>query len=68
MKWNYRVVKETHETSGSFEATFSIHEAYYNTAGEVTAITEKPIAASADSPEELVQTLRMMQKACAGVD
>lgn len=67
MKWNYRVVQETHQThigEGYKEVVYGIHEAYYNEAGEVHSITEKPVAATADSLEELVQTLRMMQEAC----
>lgn len=45
MIWNYRII----ENNGCF----SIHEAYYNDAGEITAVTEEPIAVGGETLDEL---------------
>jgi hypothetical protein len=49
MTWNYRVIQD--------EGMFHIHEVYYSEAGEITAISENPIAPAGESLEELAKDL-----------
>jgi hypothetical protein len=49
MTWNYRVIEN--------EEMFQIHEVYYNEAGEITAISENPVAPAGESLEELAKDL-----------
>lgn len=43
MTWNYRVIEN--------EGMFHIHEVYYNDKGEITAISEDPIAPAGETLE-----------------
>lgn len=45
MTWNYRVIFN--------KDVFQIHEVYYNEAGEITAISQDPIAPVGETLEEL---------------
>lgn len=49
MTWNHRVCKKTEGT----DVLFGFHEAYYNKAGEVAAITAEPIRIFSESVEDL---------------
>jgi hypothetical protein len=49
MTWNYRVILNND--------IYQIHEAYYNDAGEITAVTEDPIAPAGDTLEELTDDI-----------
>ncbi|HQU30657.1 MAG: hypothetical protein HRU72_02205 [Planctomycetia bacterium] len=49
MPWNYRVIED--------KGKFRIHEVYYNDAGEITAISEDPIAPEGETLEELKDAL-----------
>ena len=60
MSWNYRVVKRTYCCE---ETWYQIHEAYYNSNGEITAITEKPVDPAGLTMDELKESLEWMQKA-----
>ncbi len=42
--WNYRMV---HMRDGSY----SVHEVYYNDAGEATSMTRKPVSLYGESPQ-----------------
>lgn len=50
MIWNYRVIEH--------DRFFAIHEVYYNDKGEITAISEDPIAPSGESLKELKSDLK----------
>lgn len=60
MSWNYRVVKRTYDTG---EIWYQMHEAYYNNAGEITAITVKPIDPAGMTMDDLKESLDWMYKA-----
>lgn len=49
MTWNYRVIEDNGQ--------FSIHEVYYNDAGEITSVTEDPIAPGGETLEELQEDM-----------
>lgn len=55
MIWNYRVIEH--------DRFFVIHEVYYNDKGDITAISEDPIAPSGETLEELKGTLKYYQQA-----
>lgn len=55
MTWNYRVIES--------EDMFHIHEVYYNNKGEITAISENPIAPAGETIEELKSALTYYQQA-----
>jgi len=62
MYWNYRIVKSTSEHFGQKYVTYSIHEAHYNEAGEVYAITEQPVCLSHTEYEsDEIDALRSLQ-------
>lgn len=50
MTWDYRVIED--------KENFRIHEVYYNDAGEITAISEDPIAPEGETLEELKDDLK----------
>jgi len=60
MTWSYRIVKLTDPVSG--EVGYSIHEAYYNRAGEVHSITQDAVAPFGETPDELITDLEHMLK------
>lgn len=57
MSWNWRIVRTQHKDGA---VTFGLHEAYYDARGKVWAITDEPVAAEGDSPEEVQDVLRRM--------
>ena len=67
--WNYRIVRKKHirqdpgtqEEKESF--SYGIHEAYYDKAGKVGAITENPVELSGETIEELRHSWVMMAEA-----
>lgn len=59
MSWNYRVVK--HIDKG--EMWYAIHEAYYNKAGDIYAISTDEMSPHGETIKELKSDFRMMQKA-----
>ena len=56
MTWNYRVV---HRRCGDTD-TFTIHEVFYNGAGEITAMTEDPVEPMGESLQELKDDVELM--------
>lgn len=50
MIWNYRVIEH--------DRFFAIHEVYYNDKGNITAISEDPIAPAGKSLKELKGSLK----------
>jgi len=55
MIWNYRVIES--------KGVFHIHEVYYNGKGEITAMSEDPIAPAGETIEELKNALKYYQQA-----
>jgi hypothetical protein len=55
MTWNYRVVES--------KGVFQIHEVYYNDKGEITAMSEDPIAPAGETVEELKNSLKYYRQA-----
>ncbi len=55
MIWNYRVIEH--------DRFFAIHEVYYNDKGEITAISEDPIAPAGETLDELKGALKYYQQA-----
>lgn len=61
MTWNHRVVRTVYKPgTGDEEVSFAIHEAHYNSKGELTAITVDPVVVAGEAPEELAATLTRM--------
>lgn len=60
MTWNYRIIRRIDPATG--EIGYSIHEAYYNKAGEIYSITAEPVAPFGESSEELLADLENMLK------
>lgn len=60
MSWNYRVVVRPDGMGGAY---YAIHEAYYDKAGRVWAITENPAVVDGDTPEEVEETRIQMGEA-----
>lgn len=52
MSWNYRVVRR-HLPPPEDHDWYAIHEAYYDKAGKIYAITEKPCTIEGESVQEL---------------
>lgn len=65
MTWNYRVVKQIHDTHGGEETLFQIHEVYYDKKGEVVRMTEDAIPLDSETVEGLCDVLVEIQKAFA---
>lgn len=59
MSWNYRVIKTTH----GGEDFFSIHEAYYNRFGKISAISRDAMEPHGATLEELGRDLSKMSQA-----
>lgn len=62
--WNHRVVRKTNQfpiTEIEGEHEFSIREVYYNDAGEITGITENPVAPWGESEESLRNSIERMR-------
>lgn len=62
MSWNYRIVRRLVEDGVNKEPQpwFGVHEAYYDKNGQITNITEKPVAVEGESVEELNGVRAMM--------
>ena len=58
--WNYRVVKHV---APSGEVYHTIHEAYYNSKNQITAITKDQIYPCGESKAELRRDIDLMLKA-----
>lgn len=62
--WNHRVVRRVYEYAGNqTEELFQIHEVYYNSAGEITGMTENPVAPIGNDLEELKRNTEDFLKA-----
>jgi len=59
--WNHRVVQKRDPYD---EVYYEIHEAHYNDAGELCAITESPISPFGEDVNALKWVLEHMLKAC----
>ena len=57
--WNYRIIKTTHGE----EDFYSIHEVYYNRAGEICAISEDPMEPHGSNLSEIGRDLDFMAEA-----
>lgn len=60
MSWNYRIVR----TVEGGEEHFAVHEAFYDDAGRVWAITAEPVAAAGDTRAEVLAALADMIEDC----
>lgn len=59
MTWNNRVVRQVfYEGTEDEEVSFSIHEAYYDDDGNVTAITVNPVAPIYYETDDYIKSLR----------
>lgn len=56
--WNYRLVRRRMKG----ETFYAVHEAYYDDAGKVWAITQDPSPARGDSRDEVLEALALMMK------
>ena len=64
--WNYRVCKETYSKGTQDEEPgFTIREAYYNSNGEIWAVTEDGARSYGESLEELEKAYKQMAEAFA---
>ena len=63
--WNYRVVHRLHKHPKGDEHVYAIHEAYYNSAGLVEAVTQNPVEPWGETLEELKTSLQRMNEALA---
>ena len=57
--WNYRIVKRL-----GHEDWWSLHEVYYNKAGEATMMTVEPITFVAETKGDLIRALEMALSDC----
>lgn len=62
MSWNYRILRHDPLIPGRDEPWYAVHEVYYD-GGGIVGWTEKPVAVSGESVEEVMETLVKM--ACA---
>ncbi len=69
MSWNYRLVKKhtknPQSLGGNEYYTYAIHEAYYDSKGNVNGITMNPIDLSAEHLDDLMITWDMVAEAFA---
>ncbi len=67
MSWNYRLVKKhtrnPQSLGGNEYFTYAIHEAYYDSKGNVAGITQNPIDLSAEHLNDLMISWHMMIEA-----
>ncbi len=59
MTWNHRLVKHTHDN----EVFYAIHEVYYDEQGNPESITQDPVGVSEQSKDDVMTTLRHMERA-----
>ena len=57
MNWNYRVCKKVDDIG---DVLFEVHEAYYNNAGELCAMTNEAVAPIGETLEELADDIKKM--------
>lgn len=62
--WNYRIIRHTPVSEAGF-VSYAIHEVHYDEHGNPTAVSENPLRIVADSPEDLMADLRLMQEAAS---
>ncbi len=67
--WNYRAITKNDPTlvpdpTVPAEVYYGIYEVYYNSNGDITAISENEVAPYAESLEGLELSLSRMAKAC----
>lgn len=56
--WNYRLVRQRKKG----ETFYAVHEAYYDDAGKVWAVTQDPSPACGDNRDEVLSALSMMMR------
>jgi hypothetical protein len=57
--WNHRVIKKTYKKgTEDEEAMYSVHEVFYNDAGEIYAYTTDPIDLSCESLDALKEYIQ----------
>lgn len=59
MSWNHRIVKRAEGD----KVYYSIHEVYYNDQGVPESISETPIGVMEESKQDVMITLRRMERA-----
>ena len=59
MQWNYRIIR-TESGDTTDPDLFQIHEVYYDETGQPVGYTDRGIAASGSTPEEVIQELERM--------
>jgi NADH dehydrogenase FAD-containing subunit len=57
MGWNYRILK--HDEIDYYD----VREVYYDDDGNVKFVSETPMYAAGNSPEDVLEDLKLMQKA-----
>lgn len=57
MSWNYRIIRKIDDLNNPY---CEIYEVYYNDKGEIVAHTLNPQLAFGDTPEELIEDLKLM--------
>ena len=63
--WNHRIVQKEIRVKGKVEETYyEVHEAHYNSNGELCAITEGAVPPVGETVEELEEELQRMIAAC----
>ena len=60
--WNYRIIRLAPVDGVGF-VSYAIHEVHYDEQGNPSAVSENPIRLVAESVEDLVADLKLMQEA-----
>ncbi len=63
MVWEYRVIKDSHESEDDFYIYYSIREVYYNKKNEINGWSSNSIEPMGETLEELKSDLDHMVKA-----
>lgn len=58
--WNHRLVRRTYVGAKEPEISLEIHEAYYDDAGKVWAVTQEGVTVHGETVEEVRGTLERM--------
>lgn len=61
--WNYRIIR--HPASHGLLEHYAVHEVHYDELDLPVAVSENPIRLVADSPDDLVADLKLMQEAAS---
>jgi len=57
--WNHRVIKKVYKQgTEDEESSYSVHEVFYNDAGDIVAHTSDPIDLSCENPEALKEYIQ----------